>query len=626
MAYDAVIDEGLDKYRSDSELDAEWFRLDATNAPITGATNIQVTDGNALLVEDGGGTDKFRVDTNSSLIYTVTTRPNSDNAYDLGVTGVRYKDLYLAGNITDDSNTVSVANLKTAYDHSQDNTQAHTDYLINNGDDTTSGTLTAAGYNVNATLDHTITDSSDDLTITNTNQDKDIIFSVNDGGTQRTFVTIDSSNPSLVVNPGTVSLSGQGLIDIQGSLSTALAAFVLRFNPTATGGNLILFELNPVIAGTNVATAFRFSPSSTNSYQPTGFTYQPGGPGANNNITSTAIDNIISGFNSNTGTGTYTITGYKGGAAVLNISSGSLTHKEIALTGGYTITAGTLTQVGIDLAGYGSRTVIGGTATGYAVRSNGGDWTMQHDSGTGVFYFGAADDASIGYDGTDLVIDAQQVGTGDVLFPNDNQAIALGAGAGGDARIYYDGSHLYLDSDAVGSGSTRIGTSTNNVEIEPDGDVVFNGTGGLVFGEIYAYDTSTTITISSSGIANKVQITAFAANGQSNNATPDHTNDHITIDKAGKYLVTISGSIASVAGAAALFGFGLWINNGATQYTNVHTHRNLSGGGGDAGSISMSGICDFAANDTVELWVYNETNTQNIVVDDMTLSVVQIGG
>lgn len=34
----------------------------------------------------------------------------------------------------------------TAYTHSQDNSQAHSDYLINNGNDTTSGIITAAGF------------------------------------------------------------------------------------------------------------------------------------------------------------------------------------------------------------------------------------------------------------------------------------------------------------------------------------------------------------------------------------------------------------------------------------------------------------------------------------------------
>jgi len=54
--------------------------------------------------------------------------------------------LVISGNITDDTNTLTVANAKTAYDHSQNNTQAHTDYLLNSGADSTSGILTAAGF------------------------------------------------------------------------------------------------------------------------------------------------------------------------------------------------------------------------------------------------------------------------------------------------------------------------------------------------------------------------------------------------------------------------------------------------------------------------------------------------
>jgi len=38
------------------------------------------------------------------------------------------------------------ANANTAYSHSQDNTQAHSDYLLNSGNDATSGTLTATGF------------------------------------------------------------------------------------------------------------------------------------------------------------------------------------------------------------------------------------------------------------------------------------------------------------------------------------------------------------------------------------------------------------------------------------------------------------------------------------------------
>jgi hypothetical protein len=109
--------------------------------------------------------------------------------------------------------------------------------------------------------------------------------------------------------------------------------------------------------------------------------------------------------------------------------------------------------------------------------------------------------------------------------------------------------------------------------------------------------------------------------------TPDHTNDHITVDKAGWYLCSVSISIDSLAGSAAKFGFGVYKNNGATLFQNLHSHRDLpAGAGGNSGSVSLSGLIDLAATDTIELWVWNETNTQNIVVDDVTLTLLQKAG
>lgn len=147
----------------------------------------------------------------------------------------------------------------------------------------------------------------------------------------------------------------------------------------------------------------------------------------------------------------------------------------------------------------------------------------------------------------------------------------------------------------------------------------------LAFGEIYAADAASTVTISTSGKANKVQITAFNTNGQSNNSTPDHTNDHITVDVAGKYLVDVSLVVESVSAGSIEIGVSLWKNNGATEFQNVYALRELSGSGGDTGSLSLSGICDLAENDTIEVWLWNNTNNNNVVVDNITLSIIKIG-
>ena len=156
------------------------------------------------------------------------------------------------------------------------------------------------------------------------------------------------------------------------------------------------------------------------------------------------------------------------------------------------------------------------------------------------------------------------------------------------------------------------------------GDVTFIG-GGLVFANMFAQDNATPTTITTAGKANKVQIVIFDTNGESNNATPDHINDHITILKAGKYLVLIDITASGAGGDTDRFGFSLYKNNGATEFPQVHGHETMAGGAGDINDIALTGIIDAAANDTIEIWVWNEDDTDNLTIDDISLTLVQIG-
>jgi hypothetical protein len=146
----------------------------------------------------------------------------------------------------------------------------------------------------------------------------------------------------------------------------------------------------------------------------------------------------------------------------------------------------------------------------------------------------------------------------------------------------------------------------------------------LEFGEISVKDNTTATTISTINV--KVQYLLFDTNGVSNGATPDHTNDHITVNKPGTYLITCSLTAESVAGAGAKFSFEIYKNNGTTLVGALHAHRQLSGGGTDTGSVSLSGLIGLSSGDTIELWVTNNTNTQNIVIEDVSLSITMVGG
>jgi len=68
------------------------------------------------------GTDycQLRMDAEAGLIFRGTNTqfyPNTTNVYDLGTSLYQWKDLYLAGNLSDGTNSITIAHTKDAYDY-----------------------------------------------------------------------------------------------------------------------------------------------------------------------------------------------------------------------------------------------------------------------------------------------------------------------------------------------------------------------------------------------------------------------------------------------------------------------------------------------------------------------------
>ncbi len=176
----------------------------------------------------------------------------------------------------------------------------------------------------------------------------------------------------------------------------------------------------------------------------------------------------------------------------------------------------------------------------------------------------------------------------------------------------------------------RIEIDTNgNVDITSGdltiraGDLLFTGEGtGLCFAEIYARDNTATTSTSTT----KAQILIFDTNGQSNAMTPDHTQDHLTVVKAGKYKIDASISIKNSSGAAHVISIEMYKNNGATVFNNIHAGRTL-GTGSDVGNLTMSGIVDLAVDDTIEFWITSDSGAaRTVTVEDIDFCAIQIGG
>lgn len=160
--------------------------------------------------------------------------------------------------------------------------------------------------------------------------------------------------------------------------------------------------------------------------------------------------------------------------------------------------------------------------------------------------------------------------------------------------------------------------------VTDDGDTFWKGAGtGLPYGDMYANDNSTPMSVSSAGYT---QVTIFDTNGNSNLLTPDHTNDHHTIVKAGVYKVLCGLTVANNAGAGHKVEFVIAKNNGTVIFANCKRHRTLSSGT-DVGAMLVWGYIDVAASDTIEVWASsNSVAAKNITVEDINLGLMMGGG
>lgn len=144
-------------------------------------------------------------------------------------------------------------------------------------------------------------------------------------------------------------------------------------------------------------------------------------------------------------------------------------------------------------------------------------------------------------------------------------------------------------------------------------------------GCMYVKDNATVTVISATGVANKVKFTGFATLGP---ATPvigvDIGSQDATLEENGVYEILCSITLDSVVGPATSFGLGIYSASGAVAHDMLHQHRNVNGGGGEEGSVTLSGQDFFSASDKIELYVYNMTNTQNVLLLDVTLSIKKI--
>jgi len=130
------------------------------------------------------------------------------------------------------------------------------------------------------------------------------------------------------------------------------------------------------------------------------------------------------------------------------------------------------------------------------------------------------------------------------------------------------------------------------------------------YGEISVNNNAVVTTINTVNVFE--QITVFDTDGLKRFLTPDHTNDHITVDVTGIYRVEASVSLTTSAGNKTLQ-FKIRKNNGTTDFNNTLSERKM-GTAGDMGHTSSTGLITLNAGDTVELWVANISDSSNVTI------------
>ncbi len=173
------------------------------------------------------------------------------------------------------------------------------------------------------------------------------------------------------------------------------------------------------------------------------------------------------------------------------------------------------------------------------------------------------------------------------------------------------------------SAGARIGGSTNNATISQTGDLVFKGSGGMVFGHMYTNATIAT-TLTTQNIWYALDGDTAWTTGQVHNCT--FTDPAITVLEPGMYEISwsLSTDFSATPGSKQNIEYGIMIG-GAIQNEGraLRTLANST----DTGNACGMAILDLADNAVVSLGARNLTSGGKVLhVEEGNMTVKQIGG
>jgi|TARA_R110001592_G_scaffold67438_3_gene207008 hypothetical protein len=202
-----------------------------------------VTNTIAETVEDSTGSNRsiLKLVTNDAVVGVVSDlafTPSSTETAGAALVAAGFSSVSQGIQL---SSSVSSAKFRgTATDADSLGGVAAANYLRSNANDTTSGTLGVLnndGITIGAGSDVTMKLSSDDFTIAQTTQDKDIIFTVNDGGTTKEALRIQGSTGRIEhLRVGDLTVDGTNTVLNTSTLSVEDNIIELNRNISSNSG------------------------------------------------------------------------------------------------------------------------------------------------------------------------------------------------------------------------------------------------------------------------------------------------------------------------------------------------------------------------------------------------------
>ena len=162
----------------------------------------------------------------------------------------------------------------------------------------------------------------------------------------------------------------------------------------------------------------------------------------------------------------------------------------------------------------------------------------------------------------------------------------------------------------------------NHLIINGDLDVFGTIDGKFIFADLYGSNVLDSIALPAQDTW--YQMPSFDTDGFSNGLSPDHTSNHITVETAGKYLVFLA--VSAHAAQSNNYEYQVKTNNGTVDCPNVMFDRTLPVAGA-IGSGMTFGICNFAANDTIEGWVQRTDGgavSKTLVIDHVNILAFKV--